>query len=512
MYTSLFHFIFMMVDLSVYAFHPPEQSRNSIPTRNTMDYLIPSQTIHVNLRSSRKKDRPFQTALAEKISHDAIELSFESRATSENNRKVLHNKSHQPNGVSNSRESSKKIPPRFGNIPDIHWRSIPMNHLRLHPHFDALPVDVHKLDCLEDVRKFRQDSWQWDALHSGRCTTSQAAGALGFLEPNAAERLKVPLSWRRGAIGAYQRLSGRPLRTLHEMKEHLLSVRWDTTNLTLQPNASSEPTESYQIWSASQSSTHYPFAAKYGIRTTPEERALRKRQSVGLTSVMSIKMMWGSAQEATSLLTALNYFHQSDPNVRLEEVGMCGAGLGDSYGILIGASPDALIRHSNGTTEVLEVKNHCPFHSVQGRRKTAKGRTNKKFAVTPFLIEEPYLQPLYVPQLMLEMLCTGCSSAIMVRQTATNGAWIIRLRRDDTWIQEMIYYLREFQNNYVTPQQPPPENMFWEQERYRAFVQHTVNLANSVELVSYVPHYKIQRTLGTTTKTKSFLSLYLDND
>ena len=99
------------------------------------------------------------------VSHDEVELSSKSPTTSKNNHQVPQNKYHRPKGVPNIRESSKKAPRRYGNIPDIHWRSIPMNHLRLHPYFDALPIDVvHQLDCLEDVRNFRQDSWQWDAF------------------------------------------------------------------------------------------------------------------------------------------------------------------------------------------------------------------------------------------------------------------------------------------------------------------------------------------------------------
>ena len=73
--------------------------------------------------------------------------------------------------------------------------------------------------------------------------------------------------------------------------------------------------------------------------------------------------MWGTAQEATSVLTALNYFTQQNPEVVLKEIGMCGAGLalnqtdGSSpSSLLIGATPDAVIEHPDGTIEALEVK------------------------------------------------------------------------------------------------------------------------------------------------------------
>ena len=77
---------------------------------------------------------------------------------------------------------------RTGDLPDVHWRSIPMSHLRCHPNFQPLPPpsQLSALPTKEHVRYFRQESWQWDYLHRGRCTTSQTAAALGFLESKAA--------------------------------------------------------------------------------------------------------------------------------------------------------------------------------------------------------------------------------------------------------------------------------------------------------------------------------------
>ena len=60
--------------------------------------------------------------------------------------------------------------PTTGNLPDVYWGSIPVNHIRLHPNFHSLPhpSSIVTLDDLEDARFFRQDSWQWDYLHNGR--------------------------------------------------------------------------------------------------------------------------------------------------------------------------------------------------------------------------------------------------------------------------------------------------------------------------------------------------------
>jgi hypothetical protein len=110
--------------------------------------------------------------------------------------------------------------------------------------------------------------------------------------------------------------------------------------------------------------------------------------------------------------------------------------------------------------------------------------------------------PAYIPQLMMEMLCCGdsCKSAIMVRQTATCGAVILRLHRDDQWIAEMNHWLQRFMVEYVDKEIPPPPNFFWncdeESERYKKFIQRTKTLSEQVELVEHVKHNDIQRVLG----------------
>merc|ERR1712151_1487048 len=104
-----------------------------------------------------------------------------------------------------------------GLIPDIEWRAISMDHLRHHPNFIPLPQPhtISSIANIQDINQFRQDSWQWDELHKGRCTTSIASSALGFLDPIPSKILNVPLSFASrynrsgisGGIKAYHRLS-----------------------------------------------------------------------------------------------------------------------------------------------------------------------------------------------------------------------------------------------------------------------------------------------------------------
>ena len=106
---------------------------------------------------------------------------------------------------------------------------------------------------------------------------------------------------------------------------------------------------------------------------------------------------------------------------------------------------------------------------------------------------------------MMEMLCVGetCRSAVMVRQTATSGALILRIRRDDEWIDEMIYWLRRFKEDFVDREEPPPTNFFFHEgstkedcARYMAFLEHTNALQDKVEIVAKLPHAEIQRATG----------------
>ena len=86
----------------------------------------------------------------------------------------------------------------------------------------------------------------------------------------------------------------------------------------------------------------------------------------------------------------------------------------------------------------------------------------------------------------------------MLRQTATKGAIILRLHRDNDWINEMKYWLGMFQANYVSTNTIPHDNFFWNEDpdsRYRKFVTRTKEISESVELVAYIDQSQIQRML-----------------
>ena len=434
-----------------------------------------------------------------------------------------------------------------------------MAHLRSHPNFRPLPPSpsIRHLPSKEHVRYFRQESWQWDYLHQGRCTTSQAAAALGFLEPQAASFLGIPKTLQRGGGGAWHRLrqDSSDISELKEMERILCEGR--------SVGVDAKETESTWI-EASKLKNTYLFVAKYKPTISEKDLMVKKihaqQQMKHSTSSMSTRMHWGNAQEATSILTAINFFCGIDDKTTVHEVGMCGAAFDDVHdstnstlcGLKIGASPDAIICHGNGTVEVLEVKNHCPFawnrfphqNSGNNRRKKKRGNntrnlnhgksnTNdaKLFGINDFDLECK-VPAVYIPQLMMEMFCVGenvdldeprhkanqrtaiCKSAVMIRQTATRGAIVLRLHRDEDWISEMKYFLGKFKKRYVDAGVIPPDDFFWDDDedatRYCQFLKKTKELSESVEKVSVIDHGRIQRVVMNRGACFDAPPLFLD--
>lgn len=93
----------------------------------------------------------------------------------------------------------------------------------------------------------------------------------------------------------------------------------------------------------------------------------------------------------------------------------------------LGASPDGLIRHSDGTVEVIEVKCSSPFLHSSARGTAAA-------AMMEVSLKAPMHQigAWHLPQLQMEMFCAGpaCSSAIVV-MLSVEGAVLYRLRRNE---------------------------------------------------------------------------------
>jgi hypothetical protein len=135
---------------------------------------------------------------------------------------------------------------------------------------------------------------------------------------------------------------------------------------------------------------------------------------------MLCRFKWiGVAQEATAVLTALNYLVKKFPGTVVCEVGMCGVGLEiestdtirhSFSSLLIGASPVAIIRYPDRRVEALEVKNHCPFvASFRAlRQQSTQKHQRERFCV-------------------MEGTCETCSQSRKISSTAKNIRYQIEL-------------------------------------------------------------------------------------
>lgn len=329
-----------------------------------------------------------------------------------------------------------------------------MDELRAHPSFKALPPASREAPSVPaELRFFRQDSPQWRALHAGRITTSTFAACLGLYEEKAAQVIGVPPSLRGHgkALDAHARLASPLLSDLS----------------LLNP----------QLWKSGEDRARLPASASFAI------------------SISEIRMNWGSAQEATAILSAVNYFGRYGAVV--EEAGLQPfEALPVSQCVRLpsglppmGASPDAIVKWPDGAVAPLEVKCHAPFADTSTRAMEA--------GAMPFELRDPGPYDVavwHIPQLYMHMLCLGeaCSSALFMSASATRGVKLFRVHRDEGLLQDMLRFVARFHADYRS--EPPEPNFFWDLPDYALLLENLKHAGRMhVELIAHIPDDEVQR-------------------
>lgn len=222
-----------------------------------------------------------------------------------------------------------------------------------------------------------------------------------------------------------------------------------------------------------------------------------------------MRMAWGKAQEAATLFALANLF----PDRMAIEVGLClceGDDLPPSWGFQpgslppLGASPDALITHTAGQDagmdgdtpqglanhhlDVVEVKNTCPFGMVSSRR--ANGKLHARYVVSDRGPRERVAVD-WVPQLQLQMLCSGTPSALLASRSATKGIRVFRMARDEVYLRQMLAVASRLWTAHVLLRCPPPADAYTSMPEYGAFLQRTVQIAHNAEVVAAVADCEI---------------------
>jgi hypothetical protein len=256
--------------------------------------------------------------------------------------------------------------PQRGFEPNIAWRAIDMAELRAHPSFIALPP-AHRVvpTSAVDLRLFRQDSRQWWACHAGRISTSACASCLGVYEDRSASLLGVPPSLRGHgkALDAHSRLQSAVLDDYGLLQPDAWLNEEEAAAEAAAASAAQGVWRPHPSPAAAQAS---PFLYEYRPRKGTSSRTSGGGGGGGggggagagagagagrlFRSVGQIRMAWGSVQEATSILAALNYLGAH--NATVEEAGLqpLEALCEEEQGRLpkglppIGASPDGIVR------------------------------------------------------------------------------------------------------------------------------------------------------------------------
>jgi len=381
---------------------------------------------------------------------------------------------------------------KFGVFPNLYFRALPLAHLQLHPSYVPLPYPPPALTCVGEVKNYPESSQQWDILHAGRLSTSCLNSALGFLEPSAADILDIPRSLRGSGRGnsALARLS-QPALSCADVK--VLSEILESYYLPPPPRVKECQKD---VWGGRKFRTRTTqFMSNYIASPSLPKKIYDSNPS-------AVRMKWGGIQEPSALLTVLNYCCDASRNSTLLETGICvGEDLEDGpRKVLVGATPDAILRHEDGTLEAVEVKNHSPFVRNRG-----SGKEKRRMLGLSDREPDPGFPRRYFAQAQLEMFCVGkeCKSCVFYRQTATKGGVMVRVERDDIWLRECFFFSDLFYDRYVVSDcgeglnNVPPENFFFDDKdeeikaRHRRFVSMTKD--GEIKHVATIKHRDIQR-------------------
>ena len=151
---------------------------------------------------------------------------------------------------------------------------------------------------------------------------------------------------------------------------------------------------------------------------------------------------------------------------------------------LLGASPDGVLAHENGVREAVEVKCVCPFRAAGGGRIRVHDQGPKRARQFPCE---------HVPQVQCEMLCTGTQSCIYISMSATRGASIFRIHRDDAYLGMMVKLLQQFRAQYLLTKTPPPPNFFYDLPQHAEFRARTATIARDATILRALQPHEVQR-------------------
>jgi hypothetical protein len=453
---------------------------------------------------------------------------------------------------SSSRTNSEKLSGARGRVPNIFWRAVRMDDLRAQPNFEALPQESDVTLCgRASFAYVRQGTETWDALHDGRLTTGVLNAALGFNEDGVNKRALGMGKHGRGGHMAILNACARiglekwmdddvdeAAATEAERRNAEALARCnaasdssddeddddddeDNNNDTItRTNDASTPVIAADasaldvlLASMSMAKPKKPKPKKKKKKNGKKKSRGKKNRAGGDDAHMlsdaqycralarggeqSIRMAWGSAQEASTLCSLMCYF---GTGATVHEAGLCmldPASVPEEWCVgplpPVGASPDGMITLRDGERLVVEVKNSSPFREVPG-----------SFIVFD---RDPYDSPpaYHMPQVQLEMAATKTQSAFLAMQSATRGIRIFRIERDDEFIAAMLRRISRLYVSFALKGKEPPMNWEVHSSEHKKLVASAVRIARNASVFGVIPQGLLPEDGSITVDANCFL-------
>jgi hypothetical protein len=340
-----------------------------------------------------------------------------------------------------------------------------------------------------------EGSPDWRALHrTGRLTSGRLGGLLNLWSPPNAKVLGFRSTPHEGLVrmlDAYTQLTGQSVDLIEG--GDVAGARAQN----LQGHLDRGLSHAVDVADAVQ--TH-------SLVEEMKARKAKHLQSQG--SLMDVRMAWGSAQEASTIQTICERFH--DNSRYFMEVGMMEPD-GDTlkrYGFeagslpSLGSTPDCICVESASSREqaietfadlctlggktsqirVVEVKNTTPF------RLSRRKKTFELWDAGP----RQRVDAVWVAQLQFHLLCSGASSGLLVSRSATKGTNVFEMQRDDEYIGMILSCIKVFYERYCLPGRRPPKNALSDLKEHRQLLLKTRQLALHTGLLDYIPHQPLE--------------------
>lgn len=155
---------------------------------------------------------------------------------------------------------------------------------------------------------------------------------------------------------------------------------------------------------------------------------------------------------------------------------------------VLGASPDAIITKKDSYFDedpdslLLELK--CPTPFIQNFKK--KGQMNS--SKYKYFKRKPHkkIPVYYIPQIQAQMMITQTKKLLFGSWTTTNGMNIFEVDYDEKYCAMMVKFIRDFYQEFVITNREPSENIFFDQEDYKIFLDKTLEISSNAKLVKEI--------------------------